>query len=120
MRTSPATGLADLDLSNSSLHAFTAALQGVAVAGVSATVPSPAPSAPTGKVATLSLLYIRFTCGVAVDGGLPCIWEVVTRGKGWIEGIATLNQFLMRGLPYFSRSSEGGLILAPPYPSSHL
>ena len=120
MRPPSATGLADLGLSDSALHAFAAALKGVVEAGVSATVPSPAPSAPTGKVATLSLLYIRFTCGVAVDGGLPCIWEVVAWGKGWIEGIATLNQFLMRGLPYFSRSSEGGLILAPPYPSSHL
>ena len=36
---------------------------------------------------------------MAVDGNLPTIWEAVARGKGRIEGLATLNQDPMRGLP---------------------
>ena len=103
----PATGLAALGLSESALHAFAAALQGVVVAGVSVAVISPSPSAPTGKVVTLSLLHLRFACRVAVDGDLPPIWEVVTQGKGRMEGLATLNQTLMRGLPSYSRVFGG-------------
>ena len=57
-----ATGLAALGLLDSSLQAFVVDLQGMVAAGVSAAVPSPAPSAPTGKVATLSLLYLCFAC----------------------------------------------------------
>ena len=94
----PAMGLAALGLSDSALHAFTAALQGVVAAGVSAEFPYPAPSGPTGKVATPYLLHLRFTCGVTVDGDIPPIWEAVVRGKGRMEGLATLNQALMRGL----------------------
>ena len=70
----PSTGLAALVLSYYALHVFAAALQGVVAAGVSAAVPSPSPSAPTGKVVTLSLLRLRFECGVSVDGDLPPIW----------------------------------------------
>ena len=44
------------------------------------------------------LLQTHFVCGVAVDGDLPTICEAVARGKGRIEGIAKLNQSLMRGL----------------------
>ena len=73
----PDTGLVDLGLSDSSLHAFSAALHGVVAAGVSAAVPSPSPSAPTGKFAKLSLLHFQFACRVAVDGDLPPIWEEV-------------------------------------------
>ena len=62
-------------------------------------MPSPAPSDPTGKVATLSLLHLRFACGVAVDVDLPPIWEEVARVRVKMEGLATLNQALMRGLP---------------------
>ena len=98
MRHPPATGLAALGLLDSAHHAFTASLKGVVAAEVSTEVPSPAPSAPTGKVTTLSLLHLRFTCRVAVDGDLPQIYEEVTRGKGRMEGLATLNQALMRGL----------------------
>ena len=94
----PATGLAALSISDSALHAFPAALQGMLAAGVSAAVPSPYLSNPTGKVATLSLLHLHLTCRVIVYGDLPPIWEVVTRGKGRMEGISTLNQALMRGL----------------------
>ena len=64
VRLPPATGIVDLGLSNSALHAFEAYLQGVATAGVSAELPSPAPSVLTGKVAKLSLLHLRFACGV--------------------------------------------------------
>ena len=54
----PGHGLTALDLSDSTLHAFTAALQGVVAAGVSAAVPSPDLSSLMGKVATLYLLYL--------------------------------------------------------------
>ena len=70
-----ATVLAALGLSYYALNAFAAALQGVVAAGVSVVVPCPSSSAPT--VATLSLLHLRFTCRVAVDGDLPPIWEAV-------------------------------------------
>ena len=93
------TGLETLGLSDSALHTFAAALQGVVAAGISAAVPSPSLSAPTGKVATLSLLHLRFSYGVAVDGELPPIWEAVARGKGRLEGLFTLNRALVRGLP---------------------
>ena len=73
----PATGLSALGFSDSVLHAITAALQGVLAAGVRAAVPSPYSSTPTGKVATLYLLYFLFTCGVTVDGYLPTIWEKI-------------------------------------------
>ena len=99
MRPPPATDLASLVLLDSHLHAFALSLQGVVAAGVSITVPSPALSAPTGKVATLSLLHLLFTYGVEVDGELPPIWAAVVWGKGQMEGLATLNQALMRSLP---------------------
>ena len=94
----PATGLAELGLPDSALHAFATALQGVVAAGVSAALPSPAPSVPTGKVATLSLLHPPFAYGVAMDVDLPPIWESVARIIGKTDGLATLNQALMRGL----------------------
>ena len=34
-----------------------------------------------------------------MDVDLPLIWESVAWGRGKIEGLATLNQALMRGLP---------------------
>ena len=58
MRPPLATGLEALDLSDSDLHTFAAALQGVVAAGVSAAVPSSAPSTPKGKVVTIYLLYL--------------------------------------------------------------
>ena len=70
-----ATGLADIGLTDSAIHAFAVALQDVVAAGVSAAVPYPDPSAPTGKIATLYLLQLSFAYGVAVDGFLPQIWE---------------------------------------------
>ena len=53
----PATGLAALGLTESAVHAIAVAMQGVVANGVAAALPSPAPSGPTGKVATLSLLH---------------------------------------------------------------
>ena len=106
-QSAPATGLADLCLSDFALHSFAAALQGVATEGVTAAFPSPALSGPTGKVATLSLLHLRFAYGVAVDVNLPPIWESVARGRGKMDGLATLNQALMRGLPYCCRIIGG-------------
>ena len=91
-------GLAALDLSYSSLHAFAVALEGVVAAGVSVTLPSPAPCVLTGMVATLSLLHLRFACRVAVYVDLPPIWEAVVWVRGKMEGLVTLNQALMRGL----------------------
>ena len=70
-------------------------------------MPSPAPSGPMGKVVTLSLLHLRFTCGVAVDLDLPPIWELVAWGRGKVEGLATLNQALMPGLPSCCRIFGG-------------
>ena len=60
-----------------------------------AALPSPSPAAPAGKVATLLLLYLRFSCGVAGDEDLPLIRKEVVRGKVRKEGISTLNQNLM-------------------------
>ena len=95
----PATGLAALGLLDSTMHAFVLAMQGVVANGVAAALPSPAPSVSTGKVATLSLLHLRFVCGVAADVDLPPIWESVAWVRGKMDGLATLNQALMRGLP---------------------
>ena len=55
---------------------------------------------PVGRFTTLSLLNLRFACGVAGDGDMSPIWEVVARGKGRTEGLATLNNTLVRGMPY--------------------
>ena len=95
----PATGVAALGLSYSAIHSFAAALQGVVADGVSVAVPSPDPSTPMGKVVTLSLLHLRFTCRVAVEGDLPTIWGEVALQKGRVDRPANLNQALMRGLP---------------------
>ena len=100
VRLPPPTGLAALGLSNSALHAFVAAMKVVVAAGVSAPVPSPAPSVPTRKVATLPLLHLRFSYRLALDGDLPPICEAANQVKKRVEGSATLNQALTRGLPF--------------------
>ena len=82
MRPPLATGLAALGLSDSALYSFPASLQVMVATAVSAAVLSSALSSPTGKVATLSLLHLRFACGMAVYGDLPPIWEAVAWGKG--------------------------------------
>ena len=98
VRPPPSKVLAALGLSDSALHALSAALQGMVSDGVSASVPSPDPPAPTGKVATLYLLRLRFAYRVAADWELPRIWDAVSQEKGRMEGLSTLNQALMRGL----------------------
>ena len=70
---------------------------------------SPSPVAPTGKVATLSLLHLHFAFGVKGYGDLPPIWEAVVRGEGGTEGLVTLNQALMRGLPSCFQIFWGGV-----------
>ena len=60
-----------------------------------------------GKAATLSLLHLRFIYEVIVYGDLPPIWGAVSRGIGRMEGMASLNQALMQGLPY-CRNIFGG------------
>ena len=77
----PDTGLADIGLSDSTLHIFTAALQGVLAAVVSVAVSSPSLSSPMGKVTILSLLYLCFAIRVAMDGDLSPIWEAAAGGK---------------------------------------
>ena len=82
-------------------------MQGKVANGVAAALPPPASSGPTGKVATLSLLHLRFVCGVAADVEPPPIWEAVAWGQGNMDGLATLNQALMRGLPSCRRIFGG-------------
>ena len=115
-----ATGLVDLGLLDYALNTFAAYLQGVVEAGFSADGTSPVLSAPAGKVVTLSLLHLRFACGVAVDEDLPPVWEAVARVKGRMEGIAILNQALMRGLPSCCRVFEGRAHFSPPPPPARV
>ena len=55
------------------------------------------------KVARLFLLHLRFACGVAGDSELPPIWYAIVQGRGKTEGLTTMNQALMRGLPSFQK-----------------
>ena len=92
-------GLAALGLLDATLQVFVAALQGVVTAGVVSALPSSLPAAPGRKVARLSFLHLRFECGVEGDSDLPPILDRVELGQGKTEGLATLKQALMRGLP---------------------
>ena len=107
MATPPAPGLATLGLLDATVHAFAAALQGVVTAGVEVPLPPPSNSAPSGRVAVLSLLHLCFTCVVAGYSYLPTIWEEVACAKGRMEGISTLNQNLSRGTPSCRRVFGG-------------
>ena len=89
-------GMGALGFFDVAVHIFAAALQGVVTSGMEA--PPPPPAAPEGRVTALSILHLRFACGVAGDGEMSPIWEAVTRGKGRTESLATLNQMLMRGI----------------------
>ena len=84
-------GLAALGLSDATLQAFAASLQGVVMAGVVLALPSPSPAAPGGKVACLSLLHLSFACGLAGDSNMPPIWEAVAQGRVKTEEMATIN-----------------------------
>ena len=75
--------------------------------GVVAEIPSPPPAAPAEKDAMLLLMHIFFACVEERDGDLPPIWEAVVKGNGKTEGLATLNQALMRGLPACCRVFGG-------------
>ena len=73
MAAPPAPGLNLLGILDAMVHAFAAALQGVVATGVGAPLPYPPTSAPLGRVATLSLLHLRFAYGVVGDSNLPPI-----------------------------------------------
>ena len=103
----PPTGLEALGLPKATIQAFTSALQDVVAVGVVADLTSPSPIVTVGKVATLSLLHLRFVCGVEGYGDLPPIWEVVARGEFRTEGLDNLNQVMMRGLLYCCRFFGG-------------
>ena len=96
----PAIELGALVLSDATIHAFTYALKGLVAAGVVEALPFLFLDAPIGKVVTHSLLHPYFFFRVSEDGGLTPIWEATARRNGRTEGLETLNQTLMRGLPY--------------------
>ena len=102
-----AAGLAALSLLDTTLQAFTAALQGMVTAGVVLALTSPSPAAPGGKVAHLSLFHLHFGCRVAGDSYLSSIWEAVAQGRDKTEGVVTLKQALLRGLPSSHKVLEG-------------
>ena len=112
----PATGLADLGLSDSAIHIFVAALQKVLTEVLGTALPSLSMAAQTGKVATLSLLHLHFICGVAGDWYLPPIREVLARGIGRMEGLDTLNQDLMWVLTSCFRVFGGRANFSAPLP----
>ena len=68
------TGLGDLGLYSTAVHAFSNAMQGVATMGVVAALPYPSLAALSERVATLLLLNLHFTCGVVGDKDLSPIW----------------------------------------------
>ena len=97
--TTPAPVLVDFGISYVATHAFVVALQGVVVSGVGKYLLSPSPATPAGRVADLLMMNLRFTYGVAGDGDLEPIWEEVVSFKERKEGLANLNQALLRRLP---------------------
>ena len=96
-------GLAVLGISEVAVDAFTSAMQRVVALVAGADLPSPSPVANSGSFAVLLLLHPRFAWGVAGDVDLTPIWEEVYQVKGITEGLATLNQTLLRGIPYCQR-----------------
>ena len=84
---------------DAAVHAFAATLQGVVVAEVGSDLPSSSHTAPVERVTSLSIIHLRFAYGVTGDGDLYPISEALERGKGRTEGLKTLNQALVRGLP---------------------
>ena len=51
-----------------------------------------------------------------MDVDLPTIWESVARGRGKMDGLAALNQALMRGLPSCCRIFGGSAHFSAPLP----
>ena len=113
----PATGLGSLVLSDDAIHAFAVALQGVVVTGVVAALIYPSHAVPAVRVVNLLILHLRFDCRVAGYGDLHLIWELVVQGKFRMEGLATLNQTPMRGLPYCLQVFGRRVHFTPPPPS---
>ena len=73
----PVTGLGYLGLLDVTVHELVAALQGLVVTGVVVALYSPSLDVPAGRVATLSLIHLCFSCMVAGDGDLPPTCEAV-------------------------------------------
>ena len=66
---------------------------------MSGRIPTPPyPVTPAGRVAALFMLHIHFVCSVEGNGDLYNIWEEVDKDKGHTEGLATLDQALLRGI----------------------
>ena len=63
----PSLVLASLGISAATVHSFVSAMQVVVLEGVVASLTSPSPAAPAGRVVALLLLHLRFACGVAGD-----------------------------------------------------
>ena len=61
------------------------------------------PSVTSRSVTILLLLHLCFACGVAGDRYLPTIWEAVVWRKVSTEGLTTLNQNPLRGVPSYYR-----------------
>ena len=78
MKPPPASGLVALGIYDATVHAFVATLQGVATAGVVAYLPSPSLAASAGRISSLLLLHLRFTCGVVVSLQLRTARELTT------------------------------------------
>ena len=83
-----------MGISDAEVNAFSATLKVVGEA-----LPAPLFYAPAGRVAALSLLQLRYTCGVSGDAELPPIWEEADLAKGHTGGLSTLNHTLLRGIP---------------------
>ena len=99
MKPPPALGLVALGIYDAAVHAFVATLQGVAMAVVVADLPYPSLAASAGRISALLLIHLHFTWGVVGDADLPPISEGVTRVRGLTQGLATLNQDILRGIP---------------------
>ena len=77
----PATSLGSLGRLYTTVYAFSSALQGVLATGGVVALPSPSPTVPAGRVATLLLLHLRFACWVEGYGDLPPVWDDVGKGN---------------------------------------
>ena len=75
--------------------------------GVGVSLPLPSTTVPSGRVVALLIIHLHFACGVEWGAELPPIWEEVARMKGRTEGLTTLNQTLLMGIPSCRRFFGG-------------
>ena len=78
----PDPGLLASGISYDMVHDFTDNMKGVVEAGVGEALTSQSPVMTAGRVAALSLIHLRLTCGVTGDGDLDTIWEEIVRNTG--------------------------------------